>query len=252
MPNGTSLWPVVIFWGGICLFSLFRATKSRSSSAKQEDNKKGDAADPVKQQYDDQSKEILDDGLIAYELGRCCKAEGDNFKLNYYNNRAVKCFTEVIACGIEDAHVFGLRGTCLHVLNRQHEAIKDFSKAIELNPSTCNNYYMRAMAKNSAGDYIGFEDDMHLAINFARLSTPLNDIYNLGARQQGFSSVEALYKDTLKMIRPGIDALTSTVIQCAKYKRDTGLPLTLEDYAKIKKKEEEDKKRIMASRNWLP
>jgi tetratricopeptide (TPR) repeat protein len=244
MPNETSLWPIVIFWGGAILVSLFCSNKSKSSSEKQEDNKKEDAADPVKQKYDHQSKENHDAGEYAYVLGQSYKDED--------NNMAVKYFTEAIACGIEDANVFGLRGTCLHNLNRQHEAIKDYSKALELEPSDCNTYYMRAMAKKMAGDYIGFEDDMHLAINFARLSTPMNDVYNLGARQQGFSSVEALYKDTLLMLRPTIDTMTSTVIQCAKYRRDTGLPLTLEAYAKIEKKEEEDKKRIMASRSWLP
>jgi len=211
--SNSSLWAFVFFWGGICLFSLFRAIKSRSSSEKQEDNKKEDAADPVKQQYDHQSKENHDAGEYAYVLGQSYMDED--------NNMAVKYFTEAIACGIEDANVFGLRGTCLHNLNRQHEAIKDYSKALELDPSDCNNYYMRAMAKIRAGDYIGFEDDMRLAINFARMSTPQNDVYKLGARQQGFSSVEALYKDTLEMLRDTINVKTSTVHQCAKHKRDT-------------------------------
>jgi tetratricopeptide (TPR) repeat protein len=210
MPYGTdsSLWPVVIFWGGICLFTLW-ATKSRSSSEKQEDNKKEDAADPVKHQYDHQSKEKHDAGNHAYVLGRSYMDEGDN-------NTAVKYFTEAIDCGIQDANVFALRGGSLASLNRHHEAIKDFDKAIELNPNDCNIFYQRAYAKLAVGTYSGVESDMRQAIRLSRVACDFNSVYDKGVEKWGYSSVTAYYKSELDGMRKIIEVEIRNIFRQAE------------------------------------
>jgi len=110
------------------------------------------------------------------------------------DQEAVDCFDKAIECGLEDADVFALRGSCLQSLEWNLDAIDDFTRAISLQPDDCNLYFQRAMSKTATGDQSGFEADMQQAILLSKVDSPLNRNYNQGAKEMGWANTTAMYE----------------------------------------------------------
>jgi len=126
-------------------------------------------------------------GYQAFKAGKKSFAEKRD-------QEALEYFDIAIECGIQDAEVYGLRGSCLQTLEWNLDAIDDFSRAIALEPEDCNNYYQRAMSKTATGDANGFLADIQEAIRLSKVVSALNHTYNLGAKDMGWKSTAAMYE----------------------------------------------------------
>jgi tetratricopeptide (TPR) repeat protein len=110
------------------------------------------------------------------------------------DQEAVDCFDKALECGIEDAELFGLRGSCLQSLEWHLDAIDDFTRAISLEPDDCNLYFQRAMSKTATGDQLGFQADIQQAIRLSKMDNALNRNYNQGAKEMGWPTAAAMYE----------------------------------------------------------
>ena len=72
---------------------------------------------------------------------------------------AIKDFDKAIELNPEDFENWNLRGACKYNLNNFEEAIQDFGKAIKINPDKSILYKNRASAKRKLGDNKGADED---------------------------------------------------------------------------------------------
>lgn len=79
-------------------------------------------------------------------------------------NRALSQLNALIAEGSEDPDVYSYRGVVLLNLNRKPEALKDFDKAVDLQPDYSYRYASRAFARDAMGDIPGAIADYEKAI----------------------------------------------------------------------------------------
>lgn len=78
--------------------------------------------------------------------------------------KALKSFDALIENVDNDPDLFSYRGVALLNLNRKQEALKDFNKAVSLQPDYSYRYASRAFAKDALGDLDGAIEDYKKAI----------------------------------------------------------------------------------------
>ncbi|AUJ49989.1 tetratricopeptide repeat protein [Brachyspira hyodysenteriae] len=113
--------------------------------------------------YYNQIIEIIDDLLKGYDEN---SEEYSKYKNNYliaYNNRAnaksdlglyeeaIKDFDKAIKLNPNNSNTYNNMGIIKNYLGQYKKAIKDFDKAIELNPNNFMAYYNKGLAKSDLG-----------------------------------------------------------------------------------------------------
>jgi tetratricopeptide (TPR) repeat protein len=85
-----------------------------------------------------------------------------------WHERAIHCFDCAININPNYALAYNRRGTAYYRMHKFKEAIEDYNKAIEIDPSNNYNiYYRRGQAKELEGDFKGAIEDFGKAIEFA-------------------------------------------------------------------------------------
>jgi len=112
---------------------------------------------------------------------------------------ALRYFDQAIANGYDASEVFSLRGSCLNDLGFSFDALEDYNKAIQKQPSQAiaNNYFMRSIIKDSLFDFEGSVADLKEAIRLSKLDTDDNRDWNNYAKSTGFDSQAAFYEMSL-------------------------------------------------------
>lgn len=139
------------------------------------------------------------EGYNAFERGKKHYLAGDPDRSDPGRiQAALDCFDEAIASGFEngDGGIYGLRGSCLQVLNFHLDAIDDFDKAIPIEPEDCNLYFMRSVSKGETGDLRGRVADLQVAIRLAQTGNPLNERYNAWAKKLGYENIAAKFTNS--------------------------------------------------------
>jgi len=108
-------------------------------------------------------------------------------------------FDQAIANGYDAPEVFFLRGSCLNDLGFYFDALEDYNKAIQKQPSQgiANNYFMRSIIKDSLFDFEGSVADLKEAIRLSKLDNDDNRFWNDYAKSTGFESQTAFYEWSL-------------------------------------------------------
>jgi len=107
---------------------------------------------------------------------------------------ALVCFDEAISCGVDDAAIYGNRGSCLQSLGYNLDAIDDFNKAIAPETNDCNLYYMRSISRSAIKDYDGCISDLQEAIRLSRVDSALNKSYADYAKEMGWQNMAAKFE----------------------------------------------------------
>ena len=112
---------------------------------------------------------------------------------------ALRYFDQAIANGYDASEVFLLRGSCLNDLGFYFDALEDYNKAIQKQPSQgiANNYFMRSIIKDSLFDFEGSVADLKEAIRLSTLDNDDNRFWNDYAKSTGFESQTAFYEWSL-------------------------------------------------------
>ena len=112
---------------------------------------------------------------------------------------ALRYFDQAIANGYDASEVFSLRGSCLNDLGFSFDALEDYNKAIQKQPSQAiaNNYFMRSIIKDSLFDFEGSVADLKEAIRLSKLDNDDNRFWNDYAKSTGFESQTAFYEWSL-------------------------------------------------------
>jgi len=127
--------------------------------------------------------------------------QGQQLMLERCFDEAIAHFDNAVASGLGDAELLVSRGSCLVGLGWQLDAIDDFSRAIEMEPTDCNSYFQRAMARQAVGDVDGGREDIQLAIHYSKMKSSINDIYNMVAKEQEYETVADLYESHSNLLR---------------------------------------------------
>jgi tetratricopeptide (TPR) repeat protein len=103
--------------------------------------------------------------------------KGKDFYLQNQFSDALEAFDEVLRnYGVLDstqmAEIYTLRGSCLQSLGWHLDAIEDFGKAIELNASEPDNFFMRGVSHQSIGE---LSEAVHDFERFIALAPKTND-----------------------------------------------------------------------------
>lgn len=109
---------------------------------------------------------------------------------------AVRYFDQAIANGYDASEVFSLRASCLKDLGFYFDALEDYNKAIQKQPSQAiaNNYFMRSMIKDSLFDFEGSVADLKEAIRLSKFDNDDNRFWNDHSKSMGFDSQTAFYE----------------------------------------------------------
>ena len=112
---------------------------------------------------------------------------------------ALRYFDQAIASGYDTSEVFSLRGSCLNDLGFYFDALEDYDKAIQKQPSQAiaNNYFMRSIIKDSLFDFEGSVADLKEAIRLSKLDNDDNRFWNGHSKSMGFDSQTAFYEWSL-------------------------------------------------------
>ena len=109
---------------------------------------------------------------------------------------ALRYFDQAIASGYDTSEVFSLRGSCLNDLGFYFDALEDYNKAIQKQPSQgiAANYHMRSIIKDSLFDFEGSVADLKEAIRLSKLDNDDNRFWNYHAKSIGFDSQTVFYE----------------------------------------------------------
>jgi tetratricopeptide (TPR) repeat protein len=140
-------------------------------------------------------------------------------------NEALASLDTAEQSGLSNAELFGIRGTCLQTLGWHLDAIDDYTRAIELEPSDCNTYFQRAMSKSAVGDNEGFHADINAAIALSKIDSPLNRTYNQQARESGHTCVADVYEWEVKFSAHEPDFVSERLANEARQKGRRSKPL---------------------------
>ena len=119
--------------------------------------------------------------------------QGDRLLTEKRHEEALRCFDRAFELGLKSKGLFLSRAACLEALDWKLDAIDDFGKAIELDPSDCNVWFQRSIVKNACGDNDGAVSDCTEAIRLSRSEQNRRN-YDYTARQQGYESVTDFYE----------------------------------------------------------
>lgn len=136
-------------------------------------------------------------------------------------NEGARCLDQAIACGLENAEVFGLRATALQELEYHADAIEDFSRQIEFAPRDCNTYFQRSISKSAIGDLAGSAADLEEAVRLSRAKTKINDAYHLWAQKTGYRDVTEMFESELNRIRNQLNHPSKVLLQCLEGQQKT-------------------------------
>ncbi|MBC8872089.1 MAG: tetratricopeptide repeat protein [Planctomycetes bacterium] len=98
--------------------------------------------------------------------------------------QALEQFDQAIESGLTEADVYGLRGSCLQMLDFHFDAIDDFTEALATETDNCNLYYSRSQSRGAIGDFRGEVADLHEAIRLAEVLSRQNDVWDEHAQEQ--------------------------------------------------------------------
>jgi tetratricopeptide (TPR) repeat protein len=110
---------------------------------------------------------------------------------------ALMLFDKAIEKGYHVAEVFSLRGSCLNDLGFYFDAIEDYNKAIEKNPTRgiASNYHMRSLIKDTIFDYEGSISDIEEAIRLSKVDNDDNEFWNDYAKKTlGYNTATEYYE----------------------------------------------------------
>jgi tetratricopeptide (TPR) repeat protein len=110
--------------------------------------------------------------------------------------RALQHYDTAIENGFEEG-VYGSRGSCLQSLGFHPDAIDDLDKAIGLEPTDSNLWFMRSNSKGAMGDFSGETSDLMEAIRVAESHS--DQALNEMAQEQGYPNVACFYKQQLQI-----------------------------------------------------
>jgi len=119
------------------------------------------------------------DGYEAFAMGMDFYGKGQL-------QEALGCFDAAISQGVKSANVYGSRGLCLQSLEYDLDAIDDLTKAIELDPSDSNFYFIRSISKGSLGDLHGRIADLQEAIQLSSIDNAATRSHNAFAKEKGY------------------------------------------------------------------
>ncbi len=115
--------------------------------------------------------------------------------------------------GYDEEDVFSLRGMCLRDLNFDMDALDDFDKCIEKNPTKASFYYDRAITKQYIHDSEGSLVDFEKAIELSKIDNPDTRYWDDYARQTGYSSGTEKYKHDLQLLLHDMEIMSETFRQ---------------------------------------
>lgn len=154
-----------------------------------------------------QKSEAYLEGMNHFEVGRKLFSEAvldksfDNERRKQKKIAALEFLDRSIEVGYNDAEVFCIRGMCLRDLNFDVDAIEDFDRCIEINPSKASYYYDRALTKELICDYEGSLIDFEKAIELSKLENHDTLFWNNYAKESGFNSATQKYEYDLEFLK---------------------------------------------------
>ena len=123
-------------------------------------------------------------GYESYKIGR-------NLVEKKNDEEALTFFDIAIGNGVK---AYQDRGDCLNSLGFLRDAIEDYTRAIEENPTDCNLYFCRGVARHSIGDLADAISDKWLAIQYSQLENEANTNKAKIAKTFMSSSVTEFYE----------------------------------------------------------
>lgn len=123
--------------------------------------------------------------------------KGEKFFKDKNLDEALKCFDISLKFDPENNDSLIARGQVLQNLQLHKDAIKDFSQAIEENEDAFDIFYLRGCSFISIGDLNNAEKDIRKAIGLSHLANNKQKQY---AEEQGYESIDAMFKTSLDLI----------------------------------------------------
>jgi len=124
--------------------------------------------------------ECYDESLKLEECAAAYNNRGNAYAELNEHERAIKDFDKAIELNPDDAETYYNRGVAYAKLNKYEQAIKDYEKAIELNPDDAKAYYNRGLAYAELNKYEQAIEDYDKAIE-------LNPNYAEAYNNRGFA-----------------------------------------------------------------
>jgi len=157
----------------------------------------------------------------AYEF----LAKGVECRFEEKYRDALKYLDKAFELGLKnEVTLFTIRGTCLEALDWKLDAIDNFSKAIELDPSDCHAWFQRAGIKSACGDKDGALTDCKEAIRLSR-NEKNRLAYDDNAKSMGYQSIAGLYEATEKSMDFSLMILRKLATDAKLRGRRTGVSI---------------------------
>ena len=137
----------------------------------------------------------------AYEV----LARANALLLQCKHEEALSAYDRALNGGVAGERVYEGRAVCLQALGYDLDAIDDLSAAIATKPNDSNLYFMRAMSRQTIGDFRSAVEDIAEAVRVAIRVPSEQTTYDLQAREWGHSDVANFYKMQLLLATGFLD-----------------------------------------------
>jgi tetratricopeptide (TPR) repeat protein len=97
--------------------------------------------------------------------------------------------------------VYRYKGICMQNIGFHFTAIKTFHKAIEINPTDCNLYFLCAQSYYEVQELNEAIKFCFKSIVLAELPSTTNDLYNLQIQEAGYKDVKSYYQSYLLVLQ---------------------------------------------------
>jgi hypothetical protein len=138
---------------------------------------------------------------------------------------ALRYFDQAIGNGFDTSEAFSFRGSCLNALGFYFDALADYDKAIQKQPTkaVAANYYMRSQIKQSLLDFHGSLTDVNEAIRLSKLDNDDNRWWDKHAQKIGYNSHTEFCEESLSWLKRLIEREethpTDKSVELSKIKR---------------------------------
>lgn len=118
---------------------------------------------------------------------------------NGHNEKALRCLNEVVNYGVKDDVVYLLRGMVNSRLLQHKSAIRDYNRAIEINPNVFDAYFNRGLENKTLKRYKAAIEDFSKSIELS--PTSAQAYFSRGAAKYDSQQIEAAIKDYDRAIK---------------------------------------------------